>query len=186
MNRRITKSLAALVLTAAGSGFVIGFRTSDVSVGTTATAQTPGSTDSSAAATAAASAAAATSAATGTSTATGASTSTSSTGSSAATASTYADGTWTGSAVAEPWGTFQVQAVVSGGQITDVVVVSSPSDGHSSSINSQAVPILTQSVLAAQSAQVDMVGGATWTSRSYLTSLQSALDDAAASASANG
>lgn len=186
MNRRITKSLAALVLTAAGSGFVIGFRTSDVSVGTTAIAQTTGTTSTG---TAAASASATPATATGTRTSSGGSAATgtsTSSGSSTSTAATYADGTWTGSAVSEPWGTFQVQAVVSGGQITDVVVVAAPSDGHSSSINSQAVPILTQSVLAAQSAQVDMVGGATWTSRSYLTSLQSALDDAAASASANG
>lgn len=94
----------------------------------------------------------------------------------------YADGTWLGAAVAEPWGTFQVQAVVSGGQLTDVVVVSAPGDGHSSRINSSSIPVLTSQALAAQSASVDAISGATWTSQSYATSLQAALDDAAAAA----
>jgi uncharacterized protein with FMN-binding domain len=40
------------------------------------------------------------------------------------------------------------------------------------------VPTLTQSAIAAQSAKIDMVSGATWTSQSYVTSLQAALDQA--------
>lgn len=66
--------------------------------------------------------------------------------------------------------------------MTDVVVVSAPQDGHSSRINSQAVPTLTQSAIAAQSAEIDMISGATWTSQSYATSLQAALDQAKAAA----
>jgi len=174
MQRTIFKPLAALVLTAAGSAFIIGFKTSDTAVGAVAsTAAANAGTSAAGTSSATASASADTSTATGSS-------GSSSTGSGVATASTYADGTWTGAAVNEPWGTFQVQVVVSGGQITNVNLVSAPSDRHSSSINSQAVPMLTQSVISAQSAQVDTVSGATWTSRSYLTSLQAALDDAAA------
>jgi uncharacterized protein with FMN-binding domain len=92
----------------------------------------------------------------------------------------YADGTYTGSAVNEPWGSFEVRATISNGELTAVNLIASPSDRHSSSINSQAVPLLTQEALSAQSADIDMISGATWTSQSYMTSLQSALDDAAA------
>ena len=188
MRSSTIKSIAAIVLTGAGTAVVVGFRPPDTPVvaatttvttatsagtGTTGTASsgTTAGTTSTATASAAATAPAAT-------TAPATSTTTSATG------ATYADGTWTGAAVQEPWGTFQVQAVVSGGRITDVVLVSSPQDGHSSRINSQAVPILTQSVVAAQSASVDMVSGATWTSQSYATSLQAALDEARAAAQA--
>jgi len=83
--------------------------------------------------------------------------------------------------VSEPWGPFQVQVVVSGGKITNVSVVESPGDRHSSRINNVAVPLLTQSTLATQADNADMVSGATWTSDSYATSLQSALDRAARS-----
>jgi uncharacterized protein with FMN-binding domain len=93
---------------------------------------------------------------------------------------TYADGTYAGAAVNEPWGTFEVQVTISGGQITDVSLAAAPRDRHSSSINSQAVPILTEEAIAAQSANIDMLSGATWTSQSYITSLQAALDGALA------
>jgi uncharacterized protein with FMN-binding domain len=93
---------------------------------------------------------------------------------------TYTDGTYAGAAVNEPWGTFEVQVTISGGQIADVQLVASPRDRHSSAINSQAVPMLTEEVIAAQSANIDMLSGATWTSQSYITSLQAALDGALA------
>jgi uncharacterized protein with FMN-binding domain len=159
MPRSNVKPLAALVLTGIGSALVAGFQVPASSVATTTGATTTG--------------AAATTTAAAAGTTSGASTTT-------ASATQYADGTWTGTAVSEPWGTFQVQAVVSGGTITNVVVVASPQDGHSSRINSQAIPVLTQAVIAAQGAEVDAVSGATWTSQSYLTSLQAALDQAAA------
>ena len=66
------------------------------------------------------------------------------------------------------------------------MLVSSPSDNHSRRINSQAVPILTQAAIAAQSANIDMVSGATWTSESYATSLQAALDLAKAAVQSAG
>src|SRR5262249_20283626 len=70
------------------------------------------------------------------------------------TGSAYADGTYAGSAIDEPWGEFQVQVTISGGEITDVSVVSEPSDGHSGRINSIAVPILNQAAIAAQSSTI--------------------------------
>jgi uncharacterized protein with FMN-binding domain len=173
MNTRNAKSITALALTGIGSALVVGFQVpaanaAPVTATTTSTTATSAATPSSG--TAAASPTATASASSSTSTV------------AVAAATTYADGTWTGSAVSEPWGTFQVQAVISGGRITDVVVVSSPQDNHSSRINSTAVPTLTQAVIAAQSANVDMVSGATWTSQSYETSLQAALDAAQAAA----
>ncbi len=180
MRTSTIKSLAAITLTGLGSALVVGFRTQEAPIlassrtPATSTTTATGTTGTSAA-TAAPSAAAATGS-TGTSSTQAASAAPST---SVATA-TYADGTWTGEAVQEPWGTFQVKALVSGGQITDVILVASPPDGHSSRINSQAVPALTEAAVAAQSAQIDMVSGATWTSESYMTSLQAALDAARA------
>ncbi len=113
------------------------------------------------------------------STSTGA-TSTGSAASSAAastTASGLADGTYTGATDTNKWGPVQVQITVSGGQITEVVAIQTPSDDSKSvTINSQATPILASEVLTAQSADIDTVSGATYTSDSYKVSLQSAID----------
>jgi uncharacterized protein with FMN-binding domain len=90
-----------------------------------------------------------------------------------------ADGTWTGQAVNTRYGPVQVRITVSGGTITDVQVPQYPSEsGRDQQINSRALPILVQQTVMAQSAQVDMVSGATYTSTGYRTSLQSALDQA--------
>ena len=73
----------------------------------------------------------------------------------------------------------QVQLTVSGGKVTAVDVVEYPnSNGRDQEINAQALPILVKETLSAQSAKIDMVSGATYTSEGYLTSLQSALDQA--------
>ena len=45
-------------------------------------------------------------------------------------------------------------------------------------INAYALPILVQATLDSQSANIDMVSGATYTSSGYLQSLQAALDEA--------
>ena len=66
------------------------------------------------------------------------------------------------------------------GQITDVTASTTAQDHHSQGINTQAVPRLRTQVLTAQSAHVDTISGATLTSKSYLSSLQSALDEARA------
>ena len=88
-----------------------------------------------------------------------------------------ADGTFTGAASTTRWGPVQVKITVSGGKITAVDVPSYPSnDNKSIQINRSAVPRLVQSTLTAQSASVNSVSGATYTSASYKTSLQSAID----------
>jgi uncharacterized protein with FMN-binding domain len=71
-----------------------------------------------------------------------------------------------------------VQVTVQGGKITDVQFLSHPTGNHSDRINAQAVPILTQEAIAAQSANVQVVSGATLTSGAFMQSLQSALSQA--------
>ncbi len=73
----------------------------------------------------------------------------------------------------------QVEIVVSAGKITDVRTLQETNEGgRSQQISNYAVPILRKEVLAAQSAKVNSVSGATYTSQGYLESLQSALDKA--------
>jgi uncharacterized protein with FMN-binding domain len=68
---------------------------------------------------------------------------------------------------------------VANGTITDVSVVEYPNgNGRDQEINARALPVLIQETLKAQSADIDMVSGATVTSDGYLESLQSALDKA--------
>jgi uncharacterized protein with FMN-binding domain len=87
--------------------------------------------------------------------------------------------TVTGGTVDTRWGPVQVKVTFSGTKMTAVDVVQQP-DGNprDQEINSQAIPILTQEALAAQSAQIDAVSGASYTSEGYIASLQSALDAA--------
>src|SRR4029077_13518510 len=89
-----------------------------------------------------------------------------------------ATGTCTGQTVDGPtvntrWGPVQVEAVVSStGQICDVDAIQSPNDhGRSVRINQQALPILHDEVMDAQSASIDNVSGATITTRGYQQSL---------------
>ena len=100
------------------------------------------------------------------------------TGSAAATtASTLADGTYTGATDTNRWGPVQVQITIAGGKITQAVALQTPSDnGRSVSINDRATPTLASEALSAQSAKIDTVSGATYTSNSYKVSLQSAID----------
>jgi uncharacterized protein with FMN-binding domain len=82
-----------------------------------------------------------------------------------------------GAAMNTRYGPAQVKVTVSGGKITSVeAVVLQSGDPKSSAISSYAAPILQQSVLSKQTAAVDTVSGATYTSLSYEGSLQSALD----------
>ena len=77
------------------------------------------------------------------------------------------------------FGPVQVQVTISAGTITDVTALQMPSrDGHSQRIAELAEPILRQEALQAQSAQIDLLSGATYTSEAYAESLQSALDGA--------
>jgi uncharacterized protein with FMN-binding domain len=94
-----------------------------------------------------------------------------------AAATTLADGTYTGATATNEFGPVQVQVTISGGQITDVAAIQTPSDDRKSvSINARATPTLASEVLSAQSANIDTVSGATYTTDSYKHSLQSALD----------
>lgn len=87
--------------------------------------------------------------------------------------------TTTGNVVYTRYGPIQVQVVTTGSTITSVSVLQYPSsDPRSQQINAQAVPILVQETLDAQSNSIDMVSGATYTSDGYLQSIQSALDKA--------
>ena len=91
------------------------------------------------------------------------------------------DGTFTGTRQSTRFGDVQVAITVSGGAITDVTTpVLSGNEGRSDQINNQAAPILRSEALAAQSATIDSVSGATYTSGAYISSLQSALDQAKA------
>ena len=97
----------------------------------------------------------------------------------AATAAAYTDGTYTGTEVTNRYGPVEVQVTISGGKIASVALVESPGDGKSQRINADAAPILEQEAVAAQSSTLDIVSGATYTTNSYVTSLQAALDQAA-------
>ena len=73
----------------------------------------------------------------------------------------------------------QVAITVAGTKITKVTVVQQTNDGsESSQIDAMAIPKLTSEALTAQSATIDAVSGATYTSSGYKQSLQSALDKA--------
>jgi len=87
--------------------------------------------------------------------------------------------TVTGDVAMTRWGPVQVELTIAGGSITDVSVVQYPSGNREDEqINSYALPILTQQTIDTQSANIDMISGATVTSMGYLESLQSALDQA--------
>jgi uncharacterized protein with FMN-binding domain len=77
------------------------------------------------------------------------------------------------------YGPVQVQLTISGGKIVSAVAIDYPqTGGRDREINSYAIPQLQQETVAAQSAQIDSVSGATYTSQGYIQSLQSALDAA--------
>jgi uncharacterized protein with FMN-binding domain len=91
----------------------------------------------------------------------------------------YKDGSYTGSVADAFYGNIQVQVVISGGKISDVIFLQYPNDrGTSIEINSQAMPMLKQEAIQAQSANVIGVTGATASSDAFIQSLQSALSQA--------
>lgn len=98
-------------------------------------------------------------------------------GSAASPASSGGTRTVTGQAYDTRYGPVQVQVSLSNGRVSDVTTVQLP-DGNprDREINDYAVPQLRSEALSAQSAHIDMVSGATYTSQGYIASLQSALD----------
>jgi uncharacterized protein with FMN-binding domain len=78
------------------------------------------------------------------------------------------------------FGPVQVQVTIASGKISDVTALQLPNDRQRSAEISQIVePMLRSEALTAQSAQIDLVSGATYTSDAYARSLQAALDQAA-------
>jgi uncharacterized protein with FMN-binding domain len=102
---------------------------------------------------------------------------TTTTGSSSTPKSSGAAKTATGAVAQNQYGNVQVRVTVAGGKIKQVTAVQLPqSDPKSAQISQFAAPQLQSEVLTAQSAKIDGVSGASYTSQSYDTSLQSALD----------
>ncbi|WP_327280235.1 MULTISPECIES: FMN-binding protein [unclassified Streptomyces] len=90
-------------------------------------------------------------------------------------------GTFTGDVVDTRYGPVQVAVTMSAGRLTAVEVLQVPSENRRDrEIASYAVPRLTDEAIGAQSAEIDAVSGATYTSEGYTRSLQSALDNARA------
>ncbi len=85
-------------------------------------------------------------------------------------------GTFTGSTQQTRFGPVQVQITVSNGKITAAKALQYPNnDFRSQSISQQAIPYLVQETLAANSANIQGVGGASYTSQGWYDSLVSAL-----------
>jgi uncharacterized protein with FMN-binding domain len=145
----VNRAPIVIAATAAGLGLVLSFRTHSPSVAKVSTAEAPGST---------------------TTTRPAAGPSTVPTTSASARSATGDD-------VQYRYGDIELKVTEQGTRITEVQVVQNDGvDPHSDEINSQAVPILGSQTMSAQSANIDGVTGATFTSEAYVQSLQSALD----------
>jgi uncharacterized protein with FMN-binding domain len=91
------------------------------------------------------------------------------------------DGTYTGASVKTRFGAVQVEMTIAGGSISEIAALHlTDSDSRSVQISNHAAPILRSEVISSQSARVSNVGGATYTTQAYLSSVQSALDQAGA------
>ncbi|MFE0936356.1 FMN-binding protein, partial [Streptomyces mutabilis] len=95
-------------------------------------------------------------------------------------------GTVTGDAADTQYGPVQVRLTVNGGKITGAEAVRAPEGGQSDQVTADAVPKLNRAAVAAGSADIDAVSGATYTSAGYKQSLQSALDKVAEAAGSDG
>jgi uncharacterized protein with FMN-binding domain len=85
--------------------------------------------------------------------------------------------TVTGDTIQTRYGPVQVQITLKAGKLSAVNVLQVPQDNpRDAEIAQYSVPVLTQEALAAQSASINSVSGATYTSQGYISSLQSALD----------
>ncbi len=94
-------------------------------------------------------------------------------------AAAYKNGTYTGPSVNVYYGNVQVQVVIQNGKIANVTFLDYPHDRRTSQmINNQAMPWLTQEAIQAQSANVNLISGATLTSEGFANSLQAALQTA--------
>jgi uncharacterized protein with FMN-binding domain len=88
----------------------------------------------------------------------------------------YKNGTYTGTPADAFYGIVQVQAIIQNGKLAGVKFLQYPGDRDTSiAVNTQAMPILIQEAIVAQSATVDTASGATFTSEAFRESLASAL-----------
>ncbi len=88
----------------------------------------------------------------------------------------YKNGSYTGNSINFFYGTMQVRAIISGGKLTDVKFLKYPNDRPTSvEINTQAMPILKSEAIKSQTANVDIVSGATDSTIAFNESLGSAL-----------
>lgn len=87
--------------------------------------------------------------------------------------STMKDGTYTGKSTSTEWGDIQVKITVASGKIPQITVLKNPTGGKSDETNSRSLPTYKQEALAAQSANINQVSGATETYKGFTGSLQS-------------
>ncbi len=87
-------------------------------------------------------------------------------------------GAFTGATATNKYGSVTVTVTLTEGVITDVDAATTINESKSEKYVSMALPTLRSEVIAANGADVNLVSGATYTSESYIESLQSALDKA--------
>lgn len=91
----------------------------------------------------------------------------------------YKDGIYTGTPGDAYYGMVQVKTTIQNGRITDVQFLQYPNDRRTSQmINSQAMPMLKNEAIKAQSSKVNIISGATDTSMAFIQSLGSSLQTA--------
>ncbi|MGN6205401.1 FMN-binding protein [Humibacter sp.] len=170
------KIIYGLLATVTGTVLLLSYRTSLEAVNPTSATSTTGSGSSTSGS---GSSSASSSSSNSSSSSTKSGSTSSASPSASASSSGLKDGTFTGQSVDTRYGPVQVRVTVSGGKITQVDVPTYPTESfRDQEINQQAVPQLVSETLSAQSAKIDMVSGATFTSDGYEQSLQSALDQA--------
>ena len=177
--------LLALVSTAAGLAAVLSFKTQGSAAASGAAAAPQTGTQASSSAPASTGSGSTTSGSGSTTSGSGSTASGGSKTGTAGSAGTSGSGgtaggkTLTGTVASTPYGPMQVAVTMAGKKITGVKVLQETNTGAmSQQIDANAVPQLTKETLAAQSARIDAVSGASYTSSGYIKSLQSALDQA--------
>ncbi len=83
-----------------------------------------------------------------------------------------------GAGVPSEFGVFQVEIVVEDGEMVDIVTISEPNDRKSRRINDDVIPLYEEAVISTQSADIDVISGATVTWGAYTASVRSAMDEA--------
>jgi uncharacterized protein with FMN-binding domain len=182
--------ITVFVATVAGLVVLLSFKTTPAkapraaALSTATPGQSSASTDSSAPASSAAASSAAASSAVPSATPSSATPSSATATASSASSSTTK--TVTGSTVnvserGRSFGVVQVRLTLTNGKITAATAIQFPeNDSHSAELSQFSIPTLSQEVLSSQSASIDAVSGATYTSEAYAQSVQAALDAAKA------